>query len=317
MTIRSKTDQPGEPVPAHSDEVLEVHERILGASSGRSRHIEVRSGRRVHVIEAGEGPPVVLLHGSSTSSLSLLPLLEHLEGVRAIAVDRPGFGLSEPAAVPRVRFRDAAIKFLDEVLDELGLETSALAGNSMGGTWALWYALARPERVRRLVLLGSAPLLPGTHVPAPLRVMAPPVVGDLLARVVKPNAKMVVRLMSSMGEKDTIVRYPDLIEALVAAGNDPIASAVNLAELRAAISPFGIRRSVRVHPDELRRLTVPTLVMWGDRDPVGAVKVAQATARLIPKAQLEVLPAGHVPYLGNPDRVCELLSRFVRSGSPG
>jgi pimeloyl-ACP methyl ester carboxylesterase len=305
------------PAPAHSDEVLEVHERMLGASPARSRHIEVRSGRRVHVIEAGEGPPVLFLHGSSTSSLSLLPLLERLERVRAIAVDRPGFGLSEPVHVPRERFRDAAIEFLDQVLDELGLETSALAGNSMGGTWALWYALARPERVRRLVLLGSAPLLPGTRVPAPLRASAAPVLGDLLARVVKPNAKMLVRLMSSMGEKDTIVRYPDLIEALVAAGNDPIASVVNLAELRAAISPFGFRRSMRVNLEELRRLTVPTLVIWGDQDPVGAVEVAQATARLVPKAQLEVLPAGHVPYLGNPDRVSELLSRFVRSGSDG
>jgi len=314
MRIRSKTGQPGEPVPAHSDEMVEAHARMLGASPAGSRHIEVRSGRRVHVIEAGEGPPVLHLHGSSTSSLSLFPLLEHLADVRVIAVDRPGFGLSEPVHVPRERFRDAAVAFVDEVVDELGLETSALAGGSMGGTWALWYALARPERVRRLVLLGSAPLLPGTRPPAPLRVAAAPVVGDLLARV-KPNAKMLVRLMSSMGEGDTIVRYPELIEALVAAGKDPLASAVNLAELRAAISPFGFRRAMRVHPDELRRLTVPTLVVWGDHDPVGAVEVAQATARLVPNAQLEVLPGGHVPYLGNPERVSELLSRFVRSGN--
>jgi pimeloyl-ACP methyl ester carboxylesterase len=317
MTIGSKTDQPGEPVPAHSDEVVAVHERILGASPAWSRHIEVRSGRRVHVIEAGEGPPVLFLHGSSTSSLSLLPLLERLQGVRAIAVDRPGFGLSEPVHVPRERYRDAAIEFLDEVLDELGLETSALAGGSIGGTWALWYALARPERVRRLVLLTGAPLLPGTRVPAPVRVMAAPVVGDLLRGVVKPNAKMVVRLMSAMGEKDTIVRYPDLIESMVAAARDPVASDADLAELRAGSSPFGFRRLLRVYPDELRRLTVPTLLIWGDRDPVGAVKVAQATARLVPTAQLEVLPAGHVPFLGHRDRVSELLSRFVRSGSDG
>jgi pimeloyl-ACP methyl ester carboxylesterase len=305
MTIRSTTAQPGELAPAHSDEVLDVHERMLGASPARHRHIEVRSGRRVHVIEVGEGPPVVFLHGSNTSSLSLLPLFEHLEQVRAIAVDRPGFGLSEPVHVPREHFRAAAIRFVDEVVDELGLETFALAGNSMGGTWALWYALARPERVRRLVLLGSAPLL---------RLSATPVVGDLLARV-RPNAKMVVRLMSSVGEKDTIVRHPDLIEALVAAGKDPIASAVNLAELRAAISSVGFRRSMRVRPDELRRLTVPMLLIWGDHDPVGAVEDAQATARLVPNAQLEVLPAGHVPYLGHPERASELLSRFVRSGN--
>jgi pimeloyl-ACP methyl ester carboxylesterase len=229
-------------------------------------------------------------------------------------VDRPGFGLSEPVRVPRQRFRDAAIQFLDQVLDELGLETSAVAGGSLGGTWALWYALARPERVRRLVLLTGAPLLPGTRSAAPVRVMAAPVVGDLLTGVVKPNAKMVVRLMSAMGEKDTIGRYPELIESMVAAGRDPIASAANLAELRAGISPFGWRRSMRVRPEELRRLTIPTLVVWGDHDPVGAVKVAQATTELIPTAQLEVLPAGHVPFLGHPDHVAELLTQFVRSG---
>jgi pimeloyl-ACP methyl ester carboxylesterase len=140
--------------------------------------------------------------------------------------------------------------------------------------------------------------------------MAAPVVGDLLTRVVKPNAKLVVRLMSSMGEKDTIVRYPNFIESMVAAGRDPIASAANLAELRAVSSPFGYRRSLRVQPDELRSLTVPTLLVWGDHDPIGAIEVAQATARLVPKAQLEVLPAGHVPWFGHPDRVSELLSSF-------
>jgi pimeloyl-ACP methyl ester carboxylesterase len=312
-----QTEQPGEPVPAHSKEVLRVHERILGASLARSRHIKVRSGRSVHVIEAGEGPPVLFLHGSSTSSLSILPVLERLEGVRGIAVDRPGFGLSEPVQVPRERFRDAAIEFVDEVLDDLKLEAPALAGGSMGATWSISYALARPERVRRLAVLTSAPLLPGTRIPPPVRMMAVPVIGDLLMRVVKPSPKMVVRLMSSVGEKDTIGRHPDLIESMVAGGNDPIALAADLAEFRATISPFGFRRSVRVQPDELRRLTVPTLLIWGDYDPVGTVKVALATARLIPKAQLEVLPAGHVPWLGNPDRVSELMSKFVVSGIDG
>jgi pimeloyl-ACP methyl ester carboxylesterase len=143
--------------------------------------------------------------------------------------------------------------------------------------------------------------------------MATPVIGHVLARVLKPNAKMVVRLMSSVGERDTIVRYPDLIESLVAAGRDPIASRANLAELRAGMSPLGFRPSVRVSPDDLRRLTIPTLLVWGDNDPVGAVEVAQATASLIPHARLEVLPGGHVPWLGNPDRVAQLLSNFVRS----
>ena len=96
---------------------------------------------------------------------------------------------------------------------------------------------------------------------------------------------------------------------------DPIASAANLAELRAIISPFGFRRAARLHEDELRRLTVPTLVVWGDHDSVAGADAARTTARLIPSAQLEVLPGGHVPYLGNPDRVAELVSGAVRAQS--
>lgn len=182
----------------------------------------------------------------------------------------------------------------------------------MGGTWALWYALARPERIRRLVLLDAVPLLPGTRPPPPLRVMATPKVGEFLQRVAKPSPKMVVRMMASVGEGDTIVNDPDLIESLVATGNDPVASEVNLAELRAIISPFGFRRALRLQPEELRQLSVPTLLVWGDHDPVGGVKVAETIADLIPNAQLEILPAGHVPWLGNLDRTAELVSTFVR-----
>jgi pimeloyl-ACP methyl ester carboxylesterase len=313
-TSRPETGGLGAWVAARSAKVVEAHERMLRASTVRSRFIETRSGGSVHVLEAGEGSPVLHLHGTNTSSLSLLPVLERLEAVRAIAADRPGFGLSEPVQVPRERFREAAVEFVDEIADVLGLDRFAIAGNSMGGTWALWYALARPERVSRLALLGSAPLLPGTQPPLPLRAMATPMIGEVLGRVMKPNAKMVVRLLSSVGEKDTIVGYPDLIESVVAAGRDPIASAANLAELRAVISPIGFRPAMRVSPEDLRRLTVPTLLIWGDHDPVGAEEVAQATARLIPEAQLEVLPAGHVPYLGHPERVSELVSDFVRSG---
>ena len=314
MKGRSNTSQTGQAGRARPDEVLDIHRRMLGASTADGRTIELRCGRRVHVIEAGEGTPVVFLHGSGTSSLSAISLLEHLAGVRMIAVDRPGYGLSDPVDVPRERFRDAAVEFIGATVDELGLESFALAGGSMGGTWAFWYALARPERVRRLALLGSAPLLPGTRAPAPLRVMAAPVVGDLLPRLVKPNAKMVVRMMSSMGEGETIVRHPDLIDAIVAAGRDPIASATDRAELRAILTPLRFRRALRVKPSELQHLTVPTLLIWGDHDPVGTVEMARTVASLIPDAQLEVVAAGHAVWLGDPKRISGLLCAFVRSG---
>jgi pimeloyl-ACP methyl ester carboxylesterase len=93
--------------------VLESYERMLAASSFRGRQVALPSNRLVHALEAGEGPPALLLHGSTTSLLSLLPLLDELAGVRAIAVDRPGFGLSDTIQVPRERFRAAAVEFTE------------------------------------------------------------------------------------------------------------------------------------------------------------------------------------------------------------
>jgi pimeloyl-ACP methyl ester carboxylesterase len=311
MTTQSNTSRPR--VPAHPGRLRERYERMVRTAGARGRMVRRPGGGAVHVIEAGDGPPVVHLHGNNTSSLSHLMLLEHLTGVRSYLVDRPGFGLSDPEPFPRRIFRQRTVRFVDEVLDALGLESAVVAGASGGGTWAIWFALDRPERVRGLVMLGSVPVLPGARIPLGIRLMATPVLGDLLGRTMRPGRRMLLRLMSSVGEGDTILRHPDLFDSLIDAARDPVAAAANVAEFQALISPLGTRPATRIRPDDLRRVTVPTLMIWGDHDPVVSVADAEAAAKLIPGACLEVLPAGHVPQLGNPNRVAELLEEFATS----
>ena len=302
-------------VPQHPALLREGYDRMVRAAGAQGRFVQRPSGSAVHVIEAGNGPPIVHLHGNNTSSLSHLPLLDHLTTVRSYLVDRPGYGLSDLDPFPREDFRSWAVRFVDDVFDALGLGSAVMVGASGGGAWAVWYALDRPERVRRLVLLGSVPLLPGSRIPMPIRMLATPVVGDLLVRAVKPGRRMILSMMASMGEGDTILRHPDLLDSLIAGARDPVATAANLAELRAFLSPFGVRAAARIRPDDLRRLAVPTLMIWGDRDPVVSVPAARAAAELMPDARIEVLPAGHVPWLGHPDRVAELLRDFARSAA--
>jgi pimeloyl-ACP methyl ester carboxylesterase len=287
---------------------------VLSAGA-QGRFIWRPQGGAVHVIEAGDGPPVVHLHGNNTSSLSHLMLLAQPRGVRSFLIDRPGFGLSDPAAFPRRTFRQCAVRFVVEVLDELGLETVVLAGASGGGTWAIWCALDRPDRVRALVMLGSVPLLPGARIPVGIRLMATPMLGNALSRTERPGRRMLQRLMPSVGEGDTILRHPDLLDSLIDAARDPVATAANVAEFQALLSPFGTRSATRIRPQDLRQVAVPTLMIWGDHDPVVSVADAQAAAGLIPDARLEVLPAGHVPQLGYPDRVAELLEEFALSAA--
>ena len=302
---------------AHSAEIRQVYERVLAGTSVRSRAVEVGPAGRVHLLETGGGKPVVLLHGTANPAGFLLPLLEELYGVHAFAPDRPGVGLSDPIGLPRGRYREAAVAWLDRVLDTLELDTTTLLGHSGGGVWALWYALAHPERVERLVLLG-VPTLPGTRCPLPVRLAATPGLGRLLSRLAPPSPKAVLRFAHHVArEKESLARHPELVDLLVAAGRDPITDRAATAEFRALVSslallsPSGWRRHGRVRPDDLRRLAIPTLVLWGERDPVGSIPVARSLTELIPQARLEVLPTGHGPWLGQPTRTAATVLEFM------
>jgi pimeloyl-ACP methyl ester carboxylesterase len=297
--------------PRHTPAIEDVYRRMLRAAGAQGRFVPRPSGRRVHVVTAGDGPPVVHLHGTNTSSLSHLMLPGRTPGTRSYLVDRPGCGLSDPDAFRAGHFREYAVGFVGDVLDALDLDATLLVGASGGGIWATWYALAHPERVRGLVMLGSVPTLPGGQAPLPLRLAATPGVGDLMVRAVRPGRRMLLKMMASMGEAETIVGHPDLLDSLVAGARDPVATRANLAELRALISRRGIRPSMRLTREDLRRLAVPTLMIWGDRDPVVPLAQARAAAAEIPHARLEILPAGHVPQLGHPVRVAALLEEFA------
>jgi pimeloyl-ACP methyl ester carboxylesterase len=312
--VASEGSRSGFPTPelGHPSEVAAAHERVLAGSPARSRYVEVTPGQRVHLIEAGEGAPLVLIHGSGPSALLFLPLLARLEGLRAIAVDRPGFGLSDPAAPTEMPYREAGAGWVTSVIDALGLEETALLGSSTGGTWALWYTLAHTDRVRRLVLLGALPLVEGTSVPPPMLGIASADTGEPPPQMPPPSPETVIQSMSVMGEADTIVNYPDQIDALVVAGQDPVASNASLAELRTIIAPTGWQQELETPLEELGQLAVPTLLIWGENDPLGGADVAQAAASSIPGARLELLAAGHAPWLGHPDRTATLVSDFAR-----
>jgi pimeloyl-ACP methyl ester carboxylesterase len=130
----------------------------------------------------------------------------------------------------------------------------------------------------------------------------------------------VLRFARFMGERQALPAHPELIDLFLVAGRDPLAVSALAAEVRAVVSPFallsrsGWRRSSRVRSDELRPLAMPTLLIWGDREPLGPVSVAQAVSDSIPRARLQVLAAGHAPWLGQPAQTAAAVADFVRSG---
>jgi 4,5:9,10-diseco-3-hydroxy-5,9,17-trioxoandrosta-1(10),2-diene-4-oate hydrolase len=118
------------------------------------------AGLRTRYIEQGQGPAVLLLHGASLGSSAdvfrrNLGALAGF-GLRAIAYDQPGFGLSDDPSDWGIRFRT---DFVLKLMDALGLERAALVGHSQAGNMAVELALAHPERISKVVVLGTGSLL--------------------------------------------------------------------------------------------------------------------------------------------------------------
>ncbi|WP_347754785.1 alpha/beta hydrolase [Agrococcus sp. ProA11] len=300
---------------AHPSAVQRLHERLLIEANLSSSMVRTSDGARVHVAEQGSGPPVVFVHGSGSPGSFWLPLLPHLEGMRAVVVDRPGFGLSDPPPATAMGEGWEA-RWLDMLLDALALPAAILVGHSMGGLWSLRFTLKRPERVVGLALI-AAPGLPGTRAMLPFRLMGTPGVRSLIERQ-RETPRTVAQFAKPVSEGDSLRAYPELVELMVAVGNDPIAARSLRAEIRALVAPWalatrtGFRRRARVREEDLHEVAVPTLLVWGEHDPLGGSDVARTIQSCIPGAELALVPGGHAPWLGSPHRVASVLSEWVK-----
>ena len=277
-------------------------------------------GQRVHYLVAGSGPPLLVLHGVGENGAYWHTVLPGLaERYTVYAPDLPGYGDSEPLAPGTpgapgtgdgptpARFAAVMADFLDAVTaPDAG--PALVVGHSLGGSIALELALHHPDRVRRLVLEDSAGL--GGYVTPTLRAMTLPGYGDLAVGMARwgigagTRAWARIPLMFAwpssappewVAEQHRLATVPDHLTTTLAA-------------LRAQVSPIGQRR---VYLDDLPRIQVPTLVVWGEQDKVLPVSQARAAAARLPEGRLVVIPqCGHVPHLERPDRFLQAIHAF-------
>jgi pimeloyl-ACP methyl ester carboxylesterase len=135
-----------------------------------------------------------------------------------------------------------------------------------------------------------------------------------MSRMMTPSPSSVKKEMAAMGEGETILNYTRQIDMFVAAGSDPVAAKAALGDLRAVLrGPWGFRPERLFTEEDLGRISHPTLLIWGDRDPIGDPEVARQASTLFPNAQIEVLPTGHGPWLGEPNRTADLITGFLEA----
>jgi pimeloyl-ACP methyl ester carboxylesterase len=222
------------------------------------------------VFSAGSGAPVVFLHGGGTVTGfdSLLPIAA---GCRLVVPHHPGFGAS--ADDPSIdSIHDYVLHYLD-LLDALDLDVCALVGHSLGGYLAVMIGALQPARVRRLVLAA----------PFGLRVREHPTV-DLFS---VPDEELLGILTEDLAVFEGHVPMPPTPEFLA----ERYRETTSLARLLWQ-RPYDTKLAKWLH-----RLTMPTLIVWGERDRLIPVEQAAVWAEAIPGAEVTTLPGvGHLLF---------------------
>jgi pimeloyl-ACP methyl ester carboxylesterase len=270
---------------------LSTTEHRVPFASGKIRVVEIAGSETV--------PPILLLHGIASVTAAAVPLLPLLGSRRILAVDWPGHGLSDPFAVaPGEDLRAHAVAVIETVLDYFELHTVDVVAHSLGGQFALYFVLARPDRVRRLVLLGA----PGAGfagvrpVPA-MRVMAIPGVGRaILSLPASPEAYL--KNSDGMLGAGALDGYPNEIATVGYLASKRIGFAPSLASFfRALISPFSVRHGVAVPVERLASIGTPTMMVWGTQDVFLRPDRGRENFDAIPGGTLVIVEGGHAPWL--------------------
>jgi len=266
-------------------------------------------GVRTAYLEAGEGPPVVLLHGLGATNASMLPTLWDLaRDHRVIAPDLPGFGDSgKPLRAYHAHFY---ARWLTAFLGQLGIDRAHLVGNSMGGRVALEMGLEHPERVDRMVLLMPSPaFIRGRELVRVVRYLRPE-----LALIPLPfSHRQVVRGIHALFSRPSRLPgawYDAAADEFIRVFRSP----------RGRIAFFSAARQIYLEEphgergfwDRLPGMGRPALFVWGERDRLVPARFARHVERALPRATSVVLEdCGHVPQYEFPERTHRMVREFL------
>jgi 4,5:9,10-diseco-3-hydroxy-5,9,17-trioxoandrosta-1(10),2-diene-4-oate hydrolase len=255
----------------------------------QSKNIKV-DGLDVHYYTAGEGDPLVVIHGGGGDARSWEHNISDLARKYAVyALDLPGYGLTQP--LKGKYYIPELADFVQKFTKRLGLKKFSVVGHSLGGGVALDLALKIPTQITKLVLVSSLCL--GNEVAFWLRLISLPAIirsaGTLFILGFKAAKWLISRL--------NLVKY---ILPLT-----PVSMAVGV-----SISDF--HHQTLVLEKRLPEVKMPTLLIWGARDPVVPVKQAYRAAKMIPDCRLQVFQhRGHNVHREEFKKFSSLINDFL------
>ena len=267
------------------------------------RYLQLSTGVRLRVVESGpaDGQPVVMLHGWCASAYMYRHAFERLPpaGLRAIAVDLRGYGLSDKPGGPGAYSLDAYCADLDALLGALELTQAVLIGQSMGGGLALRYALRNPARVSRLVLVNPVGLVSIAYVRV-LRMFPRPALVAIGRRLVpRLLIELILRYLAYGDPSKPSERDVDEYWAPT-----QLAGFVNAA--LAALGEFNWRP---ITDREAQSLVVPTAAILGTKDRL--IPHAGTAAGRLAGAVVHKSEGGHCVLEEAPAAVYKIITEFL------
>ncbi|OSY34447.1 2-hydroxy-6-oxononadienedioate/2-hydroxy-6-oxononatrienedioate hydrolase [Pseudonocardia autotrophica] len=269
------------------------------------RYVQVGQWR-TRVLEAGEGEPLVLMHGTGghleAYAHNIVPLAERF---RVIAYEYPGHGYTTHTT------RDLElpdyVAHLDGLLDALGVDRANLSGESLGGWVALKYAAAHPDRVRRIVLNTPGGTMATPEVMERIRSLSQAAADD------PTEERIRARLEWLMADPSTVTdELVDIRRAIYARPG----FAESMRHILCLQDPE-IRERNLVTDAELAAVTGPALVVWTSDDPSGPAAAGMNMAAKMPDARFEVIKdAGHWPQWEQSETFNALALEFLTGGKP-
>jgi pimeloyl-ACP methyl ester carboxylesterase len=249
------------------------------------------NGLDVRYYSAGQGEPVMVIHGGAGDASTWWNNIAELSlNYTVYAPDLPGFGGSQP--LKGNYYVHELSEFIDKFAGSVGLDSFNLVGHSLGGGIALDYTLKKPNKVKKLVLISSLCL--GREIGFGLRLLSIPTLIHSLCVIAKGVIKAIKWVFKQLKQVEFI---SPLTPAIMHIGEN-------------ITSAFG--RQSLVLESRLGEVNVPTLVVWGARDPVVPVRQAYAAARVIPDCQVKVFKnRGHNVHRDELKQFSGILKRFL------
>lgn len=272
---------------------------------------------RIRVVDvAGDAslPPVLLLHGAASVTAAAIPLIPAFGGAPVIAVDWPGHGLSGAFAFRR----DTDLRAWSSAIIEAvtaGIPSFDIVAHSLGGQFALYYCIAHPERVRRLVLLGAPGAAFGElSEGGGFQLLALPIIGPLILRLPVSLEQYGKNSARTLGPGAVEPWPSELVEVGWYASRRRQFHSSLPGLFKAIVARGAVRPGIAVTVDEVRGMGIPTLLVWGDNDVFLSPTEGTPWTDAMPDATVVELHAGHAPWLNEPDEAAAAVRGFLREG---